>query len=97
MSPPRCVLELYVSDASDVSRQAIADLEALCAASRGREWDVSVIDVLEDPKRAERARIVATPTLLRVSPGPERRVVGDLADRERTLLALDLPADGGEA
>lgn len=97
MSPSRCVLELYVSDASDVSRRAIANLEALCAACRGGEWDVRVIDVLEDPKSAERARIVATPTLLRVSPGPERRVVGDLADRERTLLALDLPANGGQA
>jgi len=91
------VLELYVSDGSDVSRRAIADLERLCAGPRGLEWDVRIIDVLQDPRRAERARIVATPTLLRVSPGPERRVIGDLSDRERTLLALDLPANGGDA
>jgi len=96
VSPPRCVLELYVSGASDASERAIADLEALRAASQGMEWDVSVIDVVEDPRRAERARIVATPTLVRVSPRPERRVIGDLGDRERTLHALDLPANGGD-
>jgi hypothetical protein len=44
----------------------------------------------EDPEAAERARILATPTLVRSAPLPELRVTGDLSDPERVLIALEL-------
>lgn len=90
MPPPKCVLELYVTDASALSQRAIANLQRLCADCTDADWDVRIIDVLEEPEKAEAARIVATPTLLRVLPSPERRIIGDLSDGDRALAALDL-------
>jgi circadian clock protein KaiB len=49
-----------------------------------------VIDVLERPQLAENEKIMATPTLVKELPPPLRRVVGDLSNRERVLVGLDL-------
>ncbi len=52
-----------------------------------------VINVLNNPQRAEEDNILATPTLVKASPPPEKRVVGDLSDKERVLTALGLTAE----
>ena len=54
------------------------------------EYALQVIDVRENPQLAEEDKILATPTLTRVLPPPTRKIVGDLSDRERVLIGLDL-------
>lgn len=49
-----------------------------------------VIDVLERPQLAEDETILATPMVVKELPPPIRRIIGDLSDRERVLLGLDL-------
>jgi circadian clock protein KaiB len=49
-----------------------------------------VIDVLKNPQLAEEDKILATPTLAKILPPPVRRIIGDLSDRERVLIGLDL-------
>ena len=39
---------------------------------------------------AEQDRILATPTLIKQLPPPLRRVIGDLSDKEKVLLGLEL-------
>jgi circadian clock protein KaiB len=51
---------------------------------------MEVIDVLEHPQAAEDDRILATPTLIKQLPPPLRRVIGDLSDKEKVLIGLDL-------
>ena len=53
-----------------------------------------IIDVLERPQLAEEDKILATPTLIRESPTPPRRIIGDLSDPEKVILSLDLSVDG---
>jgi circadian clock protein KaiB len=48
------------------------------------------VDVADEPDRAEAARILTTPTLVKEAPGQPRRVTGDLSDAERVFLALGL-------
>ena len=55
---------------------------------------------MQHPDLAEDEKILATPTLIKRLPPPLRRVIGDLSDREKVLLGLDLRADAplaGEA
>lgn len=52
---------------------------------------VEVVDVLADPGMAEAHGVLATPTLVRLHPQPERRVIGDLADRATVRRVLGLP------
>ena len=46
--------------------------------------------MLEFPERAEDERILATPTLIKSLPLPLRRVIGDLSDKEKVLLGLEV-------
>lgn len=52
---------------------------------------LEVVDVLQDPQRAEDARILATPTLVREWPLPVRILVGDLSNFDRVRALFNLP------
>ena len=51
---------------------------------------LEVIDVINNPELAEKAKILATPTLVKVAPEPVRKIIGDLSDKEMVLSALGL-------
>ncbi|GAB5375768.1 MAG: circadian clock protein KaiB [Acuticoccus sp.] len=84
-------LRLYVTGRTPHSQSAIENLRQICAQRAHNEYAIEVIDVLEQPHLAEREKIVATPTLVRRLPEPVRKIIGDLSDRERVLIGLDLP------
>jgi circadian clock protein KaiB len=86
---PRTVLKLYVVGGTPASERALRGIETL-----RDEVDVEVVDLRERPDLAEQERIVATPLLMRVSPEPVRRLLGDLSDIERVRWTLGLPAEG---
>ena len=86
----RYLLKLYVTGRSPRSERAIANLHRICTEALGDGYDLEVVDVLEQPQRAERDRILVTPTLVRQAPPPPRRVLGDLSDAARVLWGLDL-------
>jgi len=55
-------------------------------------YSLKVIDVIKQPQLAEDDKILATPTLIKILPPPVARIIGDLSDREKVLLGLDLVA-----
>jgi circadian clock protein KaiB len=86
-------MRLYVAGATARSIDAAATLRSLCDQASGGDYELEVIDVLDRPDLAERAKIVATPLAIRVAPPPVRRVLGDLSDLAAAAHALDLPYD----
>ena len=86
----RVVFTLYVAGQSPRSAQAVANLERLGRERLGGEYDLTVVDVADQPDRAEAARILTTPTVVKDAPGQARRVTGDLSDASRVFLALGL-------
>ncbi len=83
-------LTLYVTGRSARSAQAIGNLHRICQEKMGGDCDVTIIDVLEDPDLAEEHKIIATPTLIKSSPWPVRRIIGDLSDLNEVALRLGL-------
>ena len=81
-------LTLYVAGDTPRSREAVANLERICAELLGGRAKCATIDVLNSPEVADAERILTTPTLIRESPTPRRRVTGDLSDAQRVLSAL---------
>jgi circadian clock protein KaiB len=86
----RLVLTLYISGRTPRAERALDNLRTLCDAEFGTAYVLQIVDVLEDPERAERDRILATPTVVKELPPPLRRVIGDLSDHEKVLVGLDI-------
>jgi circadian clock protein KaiB len=84
------ILKLYVTGTTANSERAIANLKRLCEEDLDFKYEVIIIDVLQNPQLAEDEKILATPTLIKALPPPLRRVIGDLSDKEKVLLGLDL-------
>jgi circadian clock protein KaiB len=85
------ILRLYVIGDTPITRRAIDNLQALCSEPEvAALYDFEVINLLQHPTLAEEERILATPVLIKELPEPMRRIIGDLSDRERILVGLDL-------
>jgi circadian clock protein KaiB len=87
---PRYVLRLYVAGMTPRSSRAIANIKDICEEYLKGRYDLQVFDMYQQPALAEGHQIVAVPTLIRKLPAPLRRFIGDLSDRERVLIGLDL-------
>ena len=88
----RYELTLFVGGASELSARAIANARQLCDDHLDGRYHLTVVDVHETPVALLNSRVLAAPTLVKDLPLPERRVIGDLSQTDRVLLALDLPA-----
>lgn len=84
------ILKLYVTGTTPNSERAIANLKKLFDDDLNLKYELIVIDVLDNPQLAEDNRILATPTLIKELPLPLRRLIGDLSDKEKVLLGLEL-------
>jgi circadian clock protein KaiB len=84
-------LILYVSGASDRAARAIGNARALCDLYLPGRHRLLIVDVNEDPAAFLRSGVLAAPALVRTRPLPARKLVGDLSDTAKVLLALDLP------
>jgi circadian clock protein KaiB len=82
------VLRLYVAGSAPNSLRAIANAKAICGAHFAGGHKLEIVDMLEQPLRALGDGIIVTPTLLRLSPLPVRRVIGNLSDTAQVLLTL---------
>jgi circadian clock protein KaiB len=92
--PPRLSLRLYVAGESPNSVQARINLRTALDASLQADVNLEVVDVLVHPERGLQDGILVTPTLIRLAPAPERRVIGNLRDRDALLAGLGI--DGGK-
>jgi len=79
-------LKLYITGKTPRSEAALRNLREICEKELKGDYEITVIDVLENPQLAEEEKIMATPTLIKELPPPLRRIIGDLTDREKALL-----------
>lgn len=92
------VLRLYVTGLTMRSNRAIANVQQICREQLAGHYDLEVIDIHQQPERAEADQIVAVPMLIKQLPHPLRRIIGDLSDRQRVLVGLGLaPKPGSQA
>jgi len=86
----RYVLRLYVTGTTPQSTRAIANIKRLCEEYLKGRYDLEVVDLYQQPGRAQSEQIIAVPTLIKKLPLPLRRLIGDLSSRERIVVGLDL-------
>jgi circadian clock protein KaiB len=83
-------LRLYVAGDSPNSVLARQNLAAVLAGAGAAPTSLEVIDVLEEPERSLADGVVVTPTLVKLSPPPEQRIVGNLRDTPALVAVLGL-------
>lgn len=83
-------LRLYIAGQTRRSLTALANLKRICDEHLAGQYHLEIIDLLEDPGRAQADQILAIPTLVRKLPEPLRKIIGDLSDTERVLVGFDL-------
>ena len=87
------VLRLYVAGSTPQSSRAITNIKRICETHLDGRYVLTVVDLYEHRERAREDQIMVAPTLVRQSPLPLRRLIGDLSQTERVLAALDLPPE----
>lgn len=92
---PTLVFELFVTGRTRQSQAAVQNLRAYFAEFPDLEYDLNIVDVLEQPDRAEECRILATPTLVRRLPLPSLRIIGDLSEKEIVWQTIGLLSGNG--
>jgi circadian clock protein KaiB len=83
---------LYVAGDALNSAQARSNLNALCRAQLAGRYQIEVVNVFREPKRALADAVFMTPTLIKLAPLPVRTIVGTLSQTQTVLQALGLPA-----
>ena len=86
----RYVLRLYITGMTPRSARAVRNLQAICDEYLEGRYDLEVIDIYQQPVLTKGEQIIAAPTLIKKLPLPMRRIIGDMSNRERVLLGLDL-------
>jgi circadian clock protein KaiB len=83
-------LKLYIAGYTVRAVRALENLKIICEEHLDGRYSIEVIDVLRNPKLAKGDQILAVPALVRKLPEPVRKIIGDLSNKERVLVGLDL-------
>ena len=83
-------LKLFVTGASPNSARAIANLKGICEKYLTKKYDLEIIDVYQQPLKAQHEQIIALPMLVKSFPLPLKRLIGDMSDTAKVLRGLGL-------
>ncbi len=91
VAPPKeWELRLYVAGQTPKAVAAFANLKKICEENLKGRYRIQLIDLLMNPQLAKGDQILALPTLVRKLPTPVKKIIGDLSNKERVLVGLDL-------
>jgi circadian clock protein KaiB len=88
--PDKYILRLYITGLTPRSSRAVENLKAVCEEYLQGHYELEIVDIYQHPNLMEGEQIFAAPTLIKKLPEPLRRLVGDMSDKDRVLLGLDL-------
>jgi circadian clock protein KaiB len=83
-------LRLFIIGASPNSIRAVENLNAICEQYLPGQYQLEIIDVHQQPELAQGQDLVALPMLIKMAPGTERRLIGDMSNTTKVLKGLGL-------
>ena len=85
---------LYVAGVTEAIDKMVEDLRREMIEAGGSNILVDIVNVLDSPEMAANADVFVTPTLIRTLPRPVCRLIGNIKDTARVILAMNM--DRGE-
>ncbi len=83
-------LRLYVAGHTPKAITAFTNLKKICEQYLDGQYEIEIIDLLDNPQLAQQDKIFALPTLVRKIPRPFKQIIGDLSNPEKILVGLEL-------
>lgn len=90
MKEKKWELRLYIAGQTPKSVLALQNITKYCTEYLDGQYAIEIVDLLENPQLAEGDQIFAIPTLVRKFPEPLRKIIGDLSNKERVLVGLNI-------
>lgn len=90
------ILRLYVTGMTPKSINAIENVRKLCEQYLHGRYELDVVDIYQQPNVAKSEQLIAAPTLIRKLPLPLRRFIGDMSNKEKILVGLDIITNSAE-
>ena len=84
------VLKLFVTGTTQMSARAIVNTRRFCEEHLKGRYSLEVVDITRDPSIASKEQLLALPALLKISPSPVRRFIGDMSQVEKILNGLNI-------
>lgn len=84
------VLRLYVAGNSLRSMRTISSLKKICEKYLSGHYEMEIIDIYQQPEVLEKDHVFATPTLIKELPPPLQKLIGDLTNVDKVIIALDI-------
>ena len=84
------VLRLFISSEDISAEHTLNNIHQLLERGLTSPYTLKVIDIAKNPEQAAVHRVMITPTLVRISPKPVRRIVGQLDDIQRVLNIISI-------
>ncbi len=84
------VLRLYVTGMTPRAQDAIRNIKKICEEELQGRYELEVVDIYQQPELAKKEQILAAPTLIRELPLPLRKLVGDMSDKEKVIVGLEI-------
>jgi len=84
------VLRLYITGATPNSTKAIKNIKSICQQHLEGRYNLKIIDIYQQPELAKKDQVIALPLLVKLSPLPVKRLIGNLSNTEKVLKGLDL-------
>ena len=81
---------MFITGASPNSVRAVNNIRSICETYLQGRYSLQIIDVYQEAALAQQEQIIALPLLVKKSPLPERKMIGDLSQTEKVLKSLGL-------
>ncbi|MEO6151050.1 MAG: circadian clock KaiB family protein [Mucilaginibacter sp.] len=87
-------LQLFIAGASPNSTRAVSNIRKICETYLKDNYELEIIDIHQQPIAAQIAQVIALPLLIKSSPSPSRRMIGDMSDSKKVLAGLGYREEG---
>lgn len=90
-------LRLYIAGTSPQSTRAVVNIRKFCETHLKGRYELEIVDLTQNPTLAQTDQVIATPTLIKLRPRPERRFIGELSESARLMAGLGLDASSSKS
>ena len=84
------VLKLFITGMTPNSKRAVENIKNICEEYLKGRYELEIVDIYQQPELVKDDQIIAIPTLVKSLPAPFRKLIGDMSNKEKILIGLNL-------